>query len=153
MNGKLSKDKKKVDQILASGGLSQSAQERIASLLSPLEAGSSVWPELELVLHVAEHDAVASRLKHGDVEESFEEALSQSLQAVLPLLGERFYGPSFKVAERARQRLGAERRKYELVVEHLEQGRVTGACNSYSSQLRRDRPCTDLRRSDEAALR
>jgi hypothetical protein len=121
MNSTLSTQKKKVDEILASG-LTDAAADELVVMLTPDESGGSVWPELELVLHIAEHDAVATPLRRGDVSEAFDEAMSRALKAVTPMLGERFYGPAFKVAQRARQRLGAERRKYELVTGKLDEG-------------------------------
>jgi hypothetical protein len=122
MNSTLSTQKKKVDQLLASSGLSEAATSELIAILTPDESGESVWPELELILHIAEHDVVATPLRRQEISEEFEEAMVQALQAVTPLLGERFYGPAFKVAQRARQRLGAERRKYELVSEKLDEG-------------------------------
>ncbi|MGM0556711.1 MAG: hypothetical protein ACQEVA_10070 [Myxococcota bacterium] len=122
MNSTLSNRKKHVDQLLASSGLSDTATRELIAILTPDESGGSLWPELELILHIAEHDAVARPLRRGEVSEEFEEAMVQALQAVTPLLGERFYGPAFKVAQRARQRLGSERRKYALVADKLDEG-------------------------------
>jgi hypothetical protein len=116
---RISKLKEKADQALESGELSEEAQDRLISVLTP-DAHEQTWPDVEVVLHVAEHAVVAAKIRKDRLPERLETALVEAFSAVLPLLGTRAFGPLYNVAERARKRLDAERRKYEMVAKRLD---------------------------------
>lgn len=107
-----------IDRILEGGGLDEETVDELLEILTPGE--SAPWPELEAVLHLAEHDAVASDLQMHAVPDRLERAIGEALEAVLPLLGIRPYGPTFKIARIARREYDAEFEKCELVCEKLE---------------------------------
>jgi len=109
----------RIDRILEEGDLEEEGV--VDELLEELTPGESTpWPELEAVLHLAEHEAVASDLQMHAVPDRLERAIGEALEAVLPLLGVRPYGPTFKIAEIARREFAAETDKFELVCERLE---------------------------------
>lgn len=108
----------RIDATLEDGALDAEATEALCEVLRP-DPRAERWPDLEVVLHAAEHPAVAPKLRAGELPEALAEALGQALQAVLPLLGVRGLGDPAHLAHTARRRLDAEARKYELVVERL----------------------------------
>lgn len=107
-----------IDEILEGGEPGEREVDRLVELLTPGE--SSPWPDLEAVLHLAEHDVIADDLKRHAVPDRLEEAIGEALEAVLPMLGVRPYGPTFKIAQIARREYEAESEKFELVAEKLE---------------------------------
>jgi len=107
-----------IDRVLEDHELDEETIDELVGLLTPGE--SAPWPELEAVLHVAEHDAVAPGLKMHAVPDRLERVIGEALEAVLPLLGIRPYGPTFKIAQIARREYDAESEKCELVCEKLE---------------------------------
>lgn len=107
-----------IDRILEEGDLEEAAVDELVELMTPGE--SAPWPELEAVLHLAEHEAIASDLQMHALPDRLEQAIGEALEAVLPLLGVRPYGPTFKIAEIARREFDAETEKFELVCERLE---------------------------------
>lgn len=107
-----------VDRVLRDGTLDAPTVEALLEVLTP--GDSSPWPDLRVVLHVAEHAAVRDDLRMHEVPDRLEMAICEALEANLPLLGIRPYGPTYKLAELARTRLDQERRKYEMIVERLD---------------------------------
>lgn len=116
----ISELKKRVDQALEDGELSADAQQALIDVLTP-DHYEQTWPDIEVVLYVAEHPVVAEVLDNDRLDEPLEKALLEAFSAVLPLLGTRAFGPLKNFAHRTRKRLDAERRKYELVGEHVSQ--------------------------------
>lgn len=110
--------KKNVDEALESGELTEDAQKSLIEVLTP-DAYEQTWPDVEVVLYVAEHPVVAERMQDERLPELLETALVEAFSAVLPLLGTRAFGPLANFAGHTRKRLDAERRKYELVAERL----------------------------------
>jgi hypothetical protein len=111
--------KKTADEALQSGELTEDAQKSLIEVLTP-DAYEQTWPDVEVVLHVAEHPVVAKRMQDERLPELLETALVEAFSAVLPLLGTRAFGPLANFAAHTRKRLDAERRKYELVAERLD---------------------------------
>lgn len=116
---RISELKKAADEALESGELTEAAQKTLVRVLTP-DAHEQTWPDVEVVLHVAEHPVVRKKMGEERLPELLETALVEAFSAVLPLLGVRAFGPLHNFAETARRRLDAERRKYEMVAERLE---------------------------------
>lgn len=116
---RISQLKTRVDEILEGGELGQEAQQALIEVLTP-DAHEQTWPDIEVVLHAAEHPVVDAVIQAGELDEPLETAIIESLSAVLPLLGIRSFGPLAQSLGRIREQLEAERKKYELVREHLE---------------------------------
>lgn len=108
-----------IDALLESGDLDEQTSERLVEMLTP--GASDPWPDIESVLHLAEHPAIADDLRMHRVPDELEDAIGEALEAVLPLLGIRPYGPTFKIAESARRQLEAETKKYDMVVAKLQE--------------------------------
>lgn len=107
-----------IDHALEDGELDEQTADVIVELLTP--GASDPWPDIEAVLHLTEHPAVASDLRMHAIPDRLETAIVEALDAVLPLLGIRPYGPTYKIAEIARRRIDAETRKFDIVVDKLE---------------------------------
>jgi hypothetical protein len=96
-------------------------ESMVDSLVDALEPGDGdQWTELEKVLEVAEHPALADDLRRHELPARLEAALAEALDAVLPMLGVRSYGPTYKLADIARRELRREQRKRDAVVDKLE---------------------------------
>jgi len=108
----------RIDDMLAGRSVEEAAEE-LVELLTP--GPSDPWPHVEVVLHLAEHEAVAADLRQHAVPDELEQAIGEALEAVFPLLGIRPYGPTFKLVDIARRRLDAETEKFELVVDKLDE--------------------------------
>jgi hypothetical protein len=102
--------KQQVDQMVAAGDFS-------APQLSALIGGDE--PDVDLLLYVAEHPGVAEMMVQDRVPDELEAALIEAFSRVMPQLGMRAFGPPANLSRRTRARLDAERRKYELVAEHV----------------------------------
>ena len=117
MDNGSSKIIEEIDALLEDGEPGEEQVDRLVELLTP--GASEPWPDLEVVLHVAEHPAIADDLQMHELAAELEAAICEALEAVLPMLGVQPYGPTFKIAEIARRELDAEGRKYELVAEKI----------------------------------
>lgn len=109
----------RIDELLGGSELDDETVEQLVELLRPGE--SAPWPELEATLHLAEHEAIASELRMHALPDRLERAIGEALEAVLPMLGIRPYGPTFKIAQIARRELRAESEKFERVAAKLEE--------------------------------
>ncbi len=109
---------RRLETLLDDGRLDEETTDALVELLTPGPA--EPWPDLEAVLHLAEHPVVADDLKRHAVPDRLEQAIGEALEAVFPLLGIRPYGPTFKLVDIARRRLDSEAHKYELIAERLE---------------------------------
>ncbi|MFP4600101.1 MAG: hypothetical protein ACLFVJ_17720 [Persicimonas sp.] len=107
-----------VDQALEDGDLNEEAQRALIEVLTP-DAHEQTWPDIEVVLHVAEHPVVRAAMEADRLAEPLEKAIIEAFSAVLPLLGIRAFGPLAQSTPRIRKQLEAERNKYELVRERL----------------------------------
>ncbi|MFB6350911.1 MAG: hypothetical protein ABEN55_13190, partial [Bradymonadaceae bacterium] len=108
----------RIDELLQDRQLDEVADE-LVDLLTP--SASDPWPDVEVVLHLAEHEAVAEDLRKHGIPDELEQAIGEALEAVFPMLGIRPYGPTFKLVDIARRRLDAETEKFELVVDKLDE--------------------------------
>ncbi len=114
----ISELKRRVDEALDAGQLTDEARAALIEVLTPDPMGQT-WPDVEVVLYVAEHPVVADISSAERLPEDLEKALVEAFSAVLPLLGTRAFGPLTNFVERARKRLDAERRKYEMVADYV----------------------------------
>jgi hypothetical protein len=110
---------RRIDNVLDDQTLDEETADELVELLTP--GSSEPWPDLEAVLHLAEHPAVADGLKKHAIPDRLEQAIGEALEAVFPLLGIRPYGPTFKLVDIARRRLDSESHKYDLVSEKLQE--------------------------------
>ena len=116
---RISELKKAAAEALESGELTDEAQKKLVRVLTP-DAHEQTWPDVEVVLYVAEHSVIATKMQDERLPEILETALVEAFSAVLPLLGARAFGPLQNFADTARRRLDAERRKYEMVAQRLD---------------------------------
>jgi hypothetical protein len=117
---RISQLNEKVDQALEDGELNDKAQQALIEVLAP-DAHEQTWPDVEVVLHVAEHPVVRAVMQQDRLAEPLEKAIIEAFSAVLPLLGIRAFGPLAQSTPRIRKQLEAERNKYELVRERLDE--------------------------------
>lgn len=114
-----------LDRLDSGETLDKSMVDRFVEALKPGDGDQ--WPELESLLRVAEHPALADELRRHDLPARLEAALAEALDAVLPMLGVSSYGPTYKLADIARRELRRERKKRDAVVDKLDAMDVTGA--------------------------
>lgn len=100
-----------VDQLLAAEQLSAA---QIGALL-----GEGA-PNIDLLLYIAEHPLLARLERDNRLPEALETLLVQAFFSAMPQLGIRAYGPLISLRVRARARLDAERRKYQLLAKYVE---------------------------------
>lgn len=77
-------------------------------------------PNIDLLLYIAEHPLLARLERDNRLPEELETLLVQAFFSAMPHLGIRAYGPLISLRVRARARLDAERRKYQLLAEYVE---------------------------------
>jgi hypothetical protein len=115
---RISQLQRQIDQALEDAELTEEARRALIEVLTP-DAHEQTWPDVEVVLHVAEHPVVRAEMQQGRLAEPLEKAIIEAFAAVLPLLGIRAFGPLAQSTPRIRKQLEAERKKYELVRERL----------------------------------
>lgn len=108
-------DKQAVDRILE-GSLDENAVDEIVDIV----AGDETWPSVELVLYITTHSTVSEPMHDDELPTRLEEALSDAMEAILPMLGSRGYGPLYNHVRKAKRLLDREREKYEATARYLE---------------------------------
>ncbi|MFW5967965.1 MAG: hypothetical protein ACOCV2_10620 [Persicimonas sp.] len=106
--------KKRADRALKDGRVDANTEAELIEVLTP-DVHEQTWPPIEVVLHVAEHPALADQT----LPEGLKKALIEAFSAVSPLLGVRTFGTLESVAGRARSALESERNKFEMVSTRL----------------------------------
>jgi hypothetical protein len=105
-----------LDEMIGSE-LDEQTVDALVEFMTP----EQTWPQLDELIYVSKHPTVWPALQRGDVPEKLEQKLSECLETLLPMLGTRGYGPVSNHVEKASRVYKAERKKYNVVIEKLEE--------------------------------